>query len=201
MTDLPPIANFISNCLLVMLLITFIYALCARFVNDETLYDLTILPVGDSRKISYYIEPSPVSGEGIPFPSVFDIPEVYTTFVVPAYNEEKRIIPMLQETIEYLRRRQQENQSFTWEIIVVDDGSKDRTAEIVLGFALQHPQIRLLKQPVNMGKGAAVQAGALHSRGRYILMVDADGATKIDEFGELEKKMLEVTFRFVDFSS
>ena len=99
MTDLPPIANFISNCLLILLLITFIYALCARFVTDETLYDLTILPVGDSRRLNYYIEPSPVNGESIPFPTVFEIPEVYVTFVVPAYNESKRITPMLQETI------------------------------------------------------------------------------------------------------
>ena len=192
MTDLPPIANFISNCLLILLLITFIYALCARFVTDETLYDLTILPVGDSRRLNYYIEPSPVNGESIPFPTVFEIPEVYVTFVVPAYNESKRITPMLQETISYLQKRKQNDSNFTWEIIVVDDGSKDNTSDIVLGFSNENPEIRLLRQPYNMGKGAAVQAGALHSRGRMILMIDADGATKIEEFGELEKKLLQL---------
>lgn len=192
MPDLPPIASAISSILFILLIITFVYALASRFVSDQTLYDLTLLPVGDEKKITYYIEPSPSPTEKIPFPTVFSAPECYVTFVVPAYNEAKRIKPMLDDTVAYLNKRHQENQEFTWEIIVVDDGSKDETANIVLGYARQFPQIRLLKQPHNMGKGAAVQAGSLHSRGELILMVDADGATKIDEFGELEKKIIEL---------
>lgn len=193
MNDLPPIANLISNILFVLLIITFLYALCSRFVSDKTLYDYTILPTNDPEKINYYIEPSPSPKEKIPFPTVFSPSEVYTTFVVPAYNESKRITPMLDETVAYLERRASENPEFTWEIIVVNDGSKDNTAEIVTNYAFKHPQIRLLNQPKNMGKGAAVQAGCLHSRGELILMVDADGATKIDEFGELEKKIKSLT--------
>lgn len=189
MSDLPPIANLISNILFVLLIITFIYALCTMFVSDKTLYDLTILPSTDPEKITYYIEPSASPSDPVPFPTVFTPPEVYTTFVVPAYNEAKRITPMLDDTVAYLERRAAENPEFTWEIIVVNDGSKDNTAEIVTNYAYKHPQIRLLNQPRNMGKGAAVQAGCLHSRGELILMVDADGATKIDEFGELEKKI------------
>ncbi|OHT11778.1 glycosyl transferase [Tritrichomonas foetus] len=189
MTDLPPIANFISYCLIILLIITFLYALSLRFVSDETLYDLTILPSGDPRKLNYYIEPSLNSNEPIPFPSVFNMPEVYVTFVVPAYNEEQRLPLMLDDTLRYLQSREMSNPQFTWEIIVVDDGSKDRTSEIVIGYARQNHRIRLLRQPYNMGKGAAIQAGALHSRGKLILMVDADGATKIDEFGELERKI------------
>ena len=192
MADLPPVANAISYILLILLLITFVYALSVRYISDETLYDLTILPVGDPSKISYFIEPSPSSDEKVPFPTIFSMPELYASLVVPAYNEEKRITSMLDETIEYLKRRQQENSDFTWEIIVVDDGSKDNTANLVINYANQYPEVRLLRQPKNMGKGAAVQAGCLHSRGEIILMVDADGATKIDEFGELEKKILEL---------
>ena len=192
MADLPPIANAISYVLLVLLIITFLYALSIRYVSDQTLYDLTILPVGDEKKITYYIEPSPSGGEKVPFPTIFSVPEVYASLIVPAYKEEKRLPPMLDETIEYLKKRQQENPQFTWEIIVVDDGSPDNTANIVIQYADRYPEIRLLRQPKNMGKGAAVQAGCLHARGELLLMVDADGATKIDEFGALEKKILEL---------
>lgn len=195
MTDLPPIAEFLSNILLMLLLVTFIYALCIRFVTDETIYDRTILPSGSPNKLSYYIEPSPSADELIPFPSIFDLPEVYVSLVVPAYNEEHRLPAMLDDTLRYLHAREDKNRKFTWEIIVVDDGSHDRTADVVLGYARQNPEIRLLRQPCNMGKGAAIQAGCLHARGRMMLMVDADGATKIDEFSELERKLIQLRER------
>ena len=191
MSDLPPIADFIAKVLLILLIITFLYALRIRFVSDQTLYDLTVLPAFDPKKINYYVEPSS-GNEPMPFPSVFNAASLYVTFVVPAYNEEKRLPPMLDDTLRYLNGRSEADSSFTWEIIVVDDGSKDKTADVVINYALQHPQIRLLRQPHNMGKGAAIQAGALHARGALILMVDADGATKIDEFGELERKMKQL---------
>lgn len=192
MTDLPPIAEFLSNILLLLLIGTFVYALCIRFVTDETLYDRTILPFGDPNKLSYHIEPSPSPEEFIPFPSVFDLPDVYVSLVVPAYNEEHRLPLMLDDTLRYLQQRRIQDNNFTYEIIVVDDGSRDCTADVVLGYARRYPEIRLLRQPHNMGKGAAIQAGCLHARGRMMLMVDADGATKIDEFRELERKLIEL---------
>ena len=192
MEELPPHALIASYILLALLIISFIYALAARFINDKTLYDYLILPVGDEQRISYFIEPSPSKDENIPFPTVFMPSELYTSLVVPAFNEAKRITSMLDETVLYLQKRQEEDPSFTWEIIVVDDGSTDNTANIVIDYAYKYPQIRLLRQPKKMGKGAAIQSGCLHTRGELILMVDADGATNINEFGELEKKILEL---------
>lgn len=188
-TDLPPIANFLSKIIFILLIIVFLYALSIRFVSDETLFDRTLLDRNDQNYINYLIEPPPKSGQSIPFPSVFDVSNVYMTLVVPAYNEERRLPGMLDVTLEYLRSRETRDNSFTWEIIVVNDGSKDRTADIVIEYAKENPEIRLLRQPKNMGKGAAIQAGSLHSRGNLILMVDADGATKISELEELEAKI------------
>ena len=183
--------DFLGTCILILCIFVLIYAICTSIVSDQTLYDRTLLPTTNPERIQYFVEPK-ISDTPIPFPTVFDSPEVYVTFVVPAYNEEKRIPKMLNETIEYLESRRDSDPSFTYEILVVNDGSKDRTDEVVLDFAASHPEIRLMNQPVNMGKGAAIAAGCSHARGEYILMVDADGATKIDEFGELEKKIKQL---------
>lgn len=185
-------ADLINYALIILLVISFFFVLIDRFVDDTTLYDKTILPNGDPNRLNYMIEPNPNPPDPTPYPSVFGMSELYVTFVVPAYNEESRLPSMLDETVEYLQVRQSNDPEFTWEIIVVDDGSKDKTADVVLGYARQHPEVRLLRQPRNMGKGAAVQAGCLHSRGKLILMVDADGATKISEFGALETKLLDL---------
>jgi dolichyl-phosphate beta-glucosyltransferase len=98
---------------------------------------------------------------------------------------------MLDDTLRYLHSRGSESSSFTWEIIIVDDGSRYDTIRVALGYAERNPGISLLRQPINMEKGTVIQAGCLHARGRLILLVDVDGATKNDEFGVLERKLLE----------
>lgn len=211
MPEIAGLCIILGNLLIAVSFLILIYAIISSFVSDETLFDRTQLPSSDPRKISYYIEPPPEqlieTGladdeenkendiNKIPYPSVFDEASLYVSFIVPAYNEESRLPTMLDETIEYLQRRQNADpDNFTYEIIIVDDGSKDNTANVVLEYAQNNSrpnrEIRLLRQPFNMGKGAAIQAGCLHSRGKLLLMVDADGATKIDEFGELEKRLL-----------
>jgi dolichyl-phosphate beta-glucosyltransferase len=159
-------------------------ALGLTFVSDETLYDRILLPPADPRHLAY-----PQS------PAIFDEPSLYLSLVIPAYNEELRLPPMLDAALPYLASRQSANASFTWEVVIVNDGSRDRTVEVVGAYAARYPNVRLLKQPVNMGKGAAIQVGCLYARGRLILMADADGATKIEEIAVLEQKYFErVTF-------
>lgn len=76
----------------------------------------------------------------------------------------------------------------------MDDGSRDRTAEIAVQFTLVEgpDSVRLLKLHQNSGKGAAVRKGALRARGEYILMADADGATRASDFEALFEKIKEV---------
>lgn len=185
------ITDYLGDFFLILFAISLLYAICSFFTTDQTLYDRELLPTKDPRKVTYYVEPQPESGP-TQYKTVFEEPEVYASIVIPAFNEENRLPPMLNDTLRYLNELEASDPSFTWEIIVVDDGSSDHTCDVVLSFARNNPQIRLLRQPFNMGKGCAVQAGALHSRGRVILVAYADGATKIDEFEELDKKIREL---------
>jgi dolichyl-phosphate beta-glucosyltransferase len=106
--------------------------------------------------------------------SVSDRPML--SVVLPAYNESHRLPQTLAELRPYLDARFPKH-----EVVVVDDGSSDGTAEIVRTTALAWPQLRLLQQPRNMGKGAAVKRGMLDARGELVLFMDADHATPIEE--------------------
>jgi len=108
----------------------------------------------------------------------------HLSIVVPAYNEEDRIGPTLERMTAYLDAR-----GFTYELLVVDDGSTDRTAQIVRAAAESHPRIRLLGYRQNRGKGYAVRHGILQAGGDYVLFSDADLATPIEEHEKLEARM------------
>ncbi|XP_077447624.1 dolichyl-phosphate beta-glucosyltransferase [Stigmatopora argus] len=126
------------------------------------------------------------TGSQEPFPSLREPPSVELSVVVPAYNEELRLPVMLDEAMEYLESRRKRRASFSYEVIVVDDGSKDETAQVASRYTERYgaDKVRVLTLVKNRGKGGAVRMGALSSRGRLILMADADGATK---FADLEK--------------
>ncbi|XP_047464004.1 dolichyl-phosphate beta-glucosyltransferase [Mugil cephalus] len=125
-------------------------------------------------------------GEKELFPSLHDAHSRDLSVVVPAYNEELRMPVMLEEAMEYLENRQKKNPSFTYEVIVVDDGSKDKTTEVALRYTRKYSadKVRVLTLVENRGKGGAVRMGTFSSRGKVILMADADGATK---FADIEK--------------
>uniref|UniRef100_A0AC35U2Z7 Dolichyl-phosphate beta-glucosyltransferase n=1 Tax=Rhabditophanes sp. KR3021 TaxID=114890 RepID=A0AC35U2Z7_9BILA len=121
---------------------------------------------------------------------LFTEPEVYLTVVVPAMNEEDRISLMLNECTEYLSERASKEKQFTYEIIVVDDGSRDKTSEIALTYS--DANVSVLKLASNKGKGGAIRDGVLRSRGKLILFADADGATTFKDFDKLERKFKEM---------
>ena len=125
------------------------------------------------------------------FPNVFDDATRTLSVIVPAYNEDVRLPQMLDETIHFLEAKLQRSASFSYEIIVVDDGSRDATCAVVLQYSKQHgtDKIRLLRLHQNHGKGGAVRKGCLRARGEMILMVDADGAT---QFSDLERLMTQI---------
>lgn len=141
-----------------------------------------------------YME-DPSSLEKVPFPSVFDPSGKYMSLIMPAFNEQDRIRSTLDETLSYLQDRAKKDKSFTYEIIIVDDGSKDNTVKIGFEYVKKYglDVVRILKQGINQGKGAAVRKGMLCSRGQLLLMLDADGASKITDLEKLETEILEST--------
>src|SRR4051812_34584954 len=103
----------------------------------------------------------------------------YLTIVIPAYNEVRRLPATLATVWAYLAR-----QPYRAEVIVVDDGSEDTTANVVEALITEDAPTRLIRNP-HMGKGVAVRTGMLAGRGRYILYSDADFSTPIDEIEKL----------------
>ncbi|RUS90121.1 hypothetical protein EGW08_002088 [Elysia chlorotica] len=125
------------------------------------------------------------------FPDYMDKPTLDLSVIVPAYNEEARLPIMMAETMEYLEERQTNDPSFTYEVLIVDDGSKDITTEIGLRQSEKYgsDKVRVLTLHKNKGKGGAVRMGILSSRGKNILFVDADGASKFSDLDKLESSM------------
>ncbi|MCF3137283.1 dolichyl-phosphate beta-glucosyltransferase [Streptomyces olivochromogenes] len=112
-------------------------------------------------------------------------PGVDLSVVVPAYNEEERLGPTLTAITRYLGDG--EGRWGEWEVIVADDGSTDGTGDVVT--ALGHPGVQLVTSPRNRGKGHALRLGVAASRGRRVLVTDADLAAPIEELERLDKAL------------
>jgi len=106
--------------------------------------------------------------------------EIYLSVIIPAYNEENRLFHTLKEIDSYLR-----GQSYAYEIIVVNDGSKDKTCQVVEELKAEIANLRLIDNKENRGKGWVVRQGMLEAFGRYRLFVDADNSTSIDQIEKM----------------
>lgn len=144
--------------------------------------------------------------------------KVEVSVVIPAYNEEERIIPALEEAVEYLDARfgrptnnenekrkhvgkhhrqvfrksakkgDKEEAVSGYEIVIVNDGSTDRTVDVALDFSRKHKLhdiLRIVTLEKNRGKGGGVTHGFRHVRGAYVVFADADGASKFSDLGKL----------------
>jgi len=102
------------------------------------------------------------------------------SIVVPAYNEGARLRVSLEKMLEHVARS-----NWSAEIIVVNDGSRDDTAEIVREFTQRNPGVRLIENPGNCGKGYTVRNGMLQAAGQVLLFTDADLSSPIEEASKL----------------
>ncbi|PIQ95628.1 MAG: glycosyl transferase [Nitrospinae bacterium CG11_big_fil_rev_8_21_14_0_20_56_8] len=105
--------------------------------------------------------------------------DLFLSVVIPAYNEEHRLQRTLPLLKDYLNR-----QDYSWEVVVVDDGSVDRTGEIS-GRFFNPGQVRVVRNERNRGKGFSVRRGVLEARGKFVLISDADFSSPIEEIEKL----------------
>ena len=100
---------------------------------------------------------------------------MYLSVVVPAYNEEKRILNTLISVRDYLLK-----QPYDWEVLILSDGSRDKTDEIAAKFSSENKNFRLVAMKKNYGKGYVVKQGMLEAKGDFRLFMDADNSVTID---------------------
>lgn len=98
------------------------------------------------------------------------------SIIIPVFNEEKRLPVNLDKIIRYLKKKK-----ISSEIILVDDGSSDKTWPVLQSYQLKFRNIKLRRHPKNLGKGAAVKTGMMESKGNLVLMTDCDLSTPIEE--------------------
>lgn len=107
------------------------------------------------------------------------------SILIPAYNEEQRLGPMLDAYLPFFRERYGDEV----ELIVVVNGSRDRTAEVARTYAASWPCLRVIEEPRSVGKGGAVMLGMDAAKGALVGFVDADGATPPEAFDELVRRI------------
>jgi dolichyl-phosphate beta-glucosyltransferase len=106
---------------------------------------------------------------------------IQISVIIPAYNEENRITPTIHSVVSYLDKLVPKE----YEVLIVLDGSKDNTLKVVTQLAEKYRQIRVIDNKINRGKGAVVKQGILESVGEYVLFMDADNSTHIDELDKI----------------
>lgn len=116
----------------------------------------------------------------------------YLSVIIPAYNEENRIKGTLESVYNYLMP-----QSYFWEVIIVSDGSKDRTVEVVSEFISNKLEMRLIANTKNNGKGYVVRQGMLEAQGDFRLFTDADNSTSIDQIEKFWPYLIEKEYDIV----
>ena len=104
----------------------------------------------------------------------------YLSVIIPAYNEVKRLPITLMDIDKHLSKAK-----YSYEILVVNDGSTDGTAEVVNRFSTIVKNLRLVDNKENKGKGGVVKQGMLEALGEYRLFTDADNSTSVDHFNKM----------------
>lgn len=108
--------------------------------------------------------------------------QIYLSLIIPAYNEEEIIKETLNRILNFLSEKK-----YSWEIIVVDDGSSDKTSELVKTYKGRGVKLALHK--INRGKGAAIRTGVEKSKGKFIIFSDADLSVSIKNIDQFLKSL------------
>ncbi|XP_037069888.1 dolichyl-phosphate beta-glucosyltransferase-like [Pollicipes pollicipes] len=146
---------------------------------------------------TFYTSKSKKQKKEFPFGKFKSQDSVKLSVIVPAYNEEERLPSMMREALDHLEARRAADDTFSYEVIVVDDGSRDSTSDLALQYTEQYgaERVRVLTLARNRGKGGAIRMGMLSSRGHWLLFADADGATRFSDLDQLEAQLAPLAER------
>ena len=132
------------------------------------------------------------------YPELYEKKEYpyFLSIIIPAYNEEKRIIPTVEAVINYILQRK-----LKAEILIIDDGSSDATSRICKKRFESIPYVHVIQTGENRGKGFCIKLGIRHATGQYMLFTDADNSTPIEEFDKfrphLKKGYILIGSRYI----
>jgi len=116
------------------------------------------------------------------------IDKTFISIVVPCYNEQAILPINLTTIINYMDSK---SHKYRWEIIIINDGSKDKTGKIADEFAIQRHEIKVIHHPVNLNLGHALQTGFRHSKGDIIVVLDVDLSYSVEYVEVMVDKLLE----------
>ena len=110
----------------------------------------------------------------------------FISIILPCYNEEAILEMNVVQIIKYLDSK---NEKYKWEIIIINDGSRDKTGEIADNFENQNPNIRVIHHPTNLNLGNALKTGFKNAKGGIIVIMDVDLSYSVDHIEKMVDKM------------
>jgi len=180
--------------LLLIFIISFIIALILFFLFIHSAQkDINLRSSHPGYKPKTYNSKGEFTYDSLPLLSKNSLNNIFLSLVFPAYNEENRLSPALEKAVNYFS-----SLDIKYEIIIVNDGSKDKTLDLIkneikkysnVEYIKNKPEIIGVSYEKNGGKGFAVKTGMHYARGKYILMLDSDGATDIRDYQTLFEKI------------
>jgi glycosyltransferase involved in cell wall biosynthesis len=112
----------------------------------------------------------------------------FISIVAPCYNEEAILVANINTIITYLESKEEK---YRWEILIIDDGSKDKTGEIADNLEKQNNHIRVIHHHVNLNLGNALQTGFRNAKGEIIVVLDIDLSYEVDNIEKLVDKLIQ----------
>src|SRR4030095_13067854 len=116
--------------------------------------------------------------------------KVFVSVVIPCYNEEAILEANLNKVVYFMETK---TDKYQWELVVVDDGSKDKTGKIADEFARKRTDVRVIHHPVNLNLVLALQTGFRHSKGDVIVVLDVDLSYSVESIEQLVDKLVETS--------
>ncbi|MEO7834862.1 MAG: glycosyltransferase family 2 protein [Ginsengibacter sp.] len=112
----------------------------------------------------------------------------FVSIVIPCYNEEAILKNNLNSIVDFMQER---NSRYDWEIVIIDDGSKDKTGEIAENFSKENNNVRVIHHPTNLNLGNALKTGFKNSKGNIIVVLDVDLSYGVQYIEQMVEKLIE----------